>query len=143
MQNRYLELLQQQNVEAKTPLKFSPAVAPKQAQESAPPAGDTTRPFPDAAAPTGTGQGHAEARPAADILAELKTEPEMAAVLQGWGADAADNTAYMAREATEILNSMPVEDAQELQAYVDDMSPAGRAKLYSHLADAGRARHNR
>ena len=135
MQARYLELLEAQEIEAAAP---SPA-APKQGHFQPPAARAPAR----AASAAPAGGGHAEARPTADVMAEFATEPETAALLKGWGADAEANVAHMTRESTDMLNAMPLEDALEAQAFVDAMSPAGRAHLYRHLADAGRARGTR
>ena len=138
MQERYTELLGEQQREHAKALAFAgKPEAPKHGHYD-PPVSST---LPEGH--SGHGHGHAEARPVEEIMTELGTEPEAAALLKRWGADAADNTAYMAREATEILNALPLEEAQELQATVDAMTPGARAKLYAHLADAGRARVTR
>ena len=135
MQARYLELIGEQQREAAAPAP-EPDV-PKDGHYHPPEPVSSTLPEGH------SGEGHATALPVEQIMTELKTEPEGAAMLQRWGADAADNVGYMARESTEILNTMSLEDAQEVQALVDAMSPGARVKLYRHLADAGRAKGTR
>ncbi len=143
MQARYRELLETRRGEAPT------SDAPKHGYDRRP---EVAKPEPvtgfsrSEVKPepvVNTGFGHSTALDTADIIAELQTEPEMASVLQGWGGDVDENVAYLAREATEILNAMPVNDARVLQTTVDVLTPRARANLYRHLADAGRARWTR
>ena len=143
MRDRYLELLKTREAAQSSPgspdpdqtgpVTSFPDLAVRPAKQ----------PTPVTLPPGPVGHGHVTAHPTEEIMANLEKVPEAAAMLKSWGADAAENVAYMARESTEILNALPPEDATALWGWLEDMSPAGQVKLYRHLADAGRARGTR
>ena len=138
MQARYLELLGEQQRERAKPLAFAPKHGhfhPPEAEKAA--AKQSTAPVEPA------GDGHATARPTADIIADLETEPETAALLKTYGAQAPESIGDAAREATRLLNAMSPEAAEAVSAAYDGMSGAERARVLAQLADSGRAMRTR
>lgn len=130
MQARYLELLGERNREAVSP---SPDVA-KPGQPAAKEPAPAVEPTPGV---------NVTAHHIDTAIANFEAEPETAALLKSWGADARDNIRYATVESNEILNGLAPEAARTLFDAVEDLPLADYAKLMRHLSDAGRARKTR
>ncbi len=127
MQARYLELIGQKGEPATTAPQrghFQPPDARHSSSETA-------------------GDGHRSVAALEGVIEHFQGEPEPAAMMKSWGADASDNSGFAASEAVAILNSVSAEAAAAMEQAVDGMEPADYANLMRHLADAGRARGTR
>ena len=133
MQDRYMALLTEQGQVAAAPESDAQNVgdhSTKHTVETAVQAG-------------GPNVGTVELHNVKDMITNFEAEPETAALLKSWGADAEENVQFAAVESAEILNRLSPEAARSLFDAAEDLPAADYANLMRSLADAGRAKRTR